>query len=181
VSINEQLPPPPGQQYYQQAPPPPQRTSGLAIAGFILAIVVAPIGFVLSLIAVFKTGAGKAKGKGLAIAGIIISLVIMAGTTVLIIAAANSTVADPGCIDGKNAIINNSATINEQTLQKTVDELNAAAAKAKHDDVKAAVQAVADDYKQMLTAVKTGQVPPNLLDKVSADGAKLDSLCTIGG
>jgi len=160
--------------------PQPQGRSGLAVAGFILAIFVAPIGFVLSLIAIFKTGAGKAKGRGLAVAGVIISLVIMAGTVIAIAAVANSTVADPGCTDGKAAIINNSANVDAASLQKTIDELNAAAAKAKHDDVRAAVKAMANDYSQMLAAVKTGKMPPNLVDQVTKDGEKLDSLCTIG-
>jgi len=182
VSINEQLPPQPGQNFDYQAPPPPpeQGRSGLAVAGFILAFLAAPIGFILSLIAIFQTGAGKAKGRGLAVAGVIISLVIMAGVVIGIAAIANSTVADPGCTDGKAAIINNSANVDAASLQKTIDELNAAAAKAKHDDVRDAMKAMANDYSQMLTAVKTGNVPPNLMDQVTKDGEKLDSLCTIG-
>jgi hypothetical protein len=184
VSINEQLPPQPGQNFNYGAPPPPmapqpQGRSGLAVAGFILAFFVPAVGFILSLIAIFKTGAGKAKGRGLAVAGVIISVVIMAGIIIGIAALANSTVADPGCTDGKAAIINNSTNVDAASLQKTIDELNAAAAKAKHDDVKAAMQAMANDYKQMLTAVKTGNVPPGLMDQVTKDGQKLDSLCTI--
>ena len=186
MSINEQLPPQqPGQNYNYGAPPPPmapqpQGRSGLAIAGFILAFLAPAIGFILSLIAVFKTGPGKARGRGLAVAGVIIGLVFTIGGIVAIAAIANSTVADPGCTDGKAAIINNSTNIDAASLQKTIDELNAAAAKAKHDDVKAAMQAMANDYKQMLTAVKTGNVPPGLMDQVTKDGQTLDSLCTIG-
>ena len=185
MSINEQLPPQPGQNFNYGAPPPPmppqpQGRSGLAIAGFILAFFLPLIGFILSLIAIFKTGAGKAKGRGLAIAGVIISVVIMAGAIIAIAAVANSTVADPGCTDGKAAIINNSANVDAASLQKTIDELNAAAAKAKHDDVKAAMVAMANDYTQMLNAVKTGNVPSGLMDQVTKDGQTLDSLCTIG-
>ena len=52
MSLDEQLPPQPGQQGF--APPPPQQgTSGLAIAGLILAFLAAPIGFILSLTAAF--------------------------------------------------------------------------------------------------------------------------------
>jgi hypothetical protein len=185
VSINEQLPPQPGQNFNYGAPPPPmapqpQGRSGLAIAGFILAFFLPLIGFILSLIAIFKTGAGKAKGRGLAVAGVIISVVIMAGAIIAIAALANSTVADPGCTDGKAAIINNSTNVDAASLQKTINELNAAAAKAKHDDVRAAMQAMSKDYSQMLSAVKTGNVPPGLMDQVTKDGQKLDSLCTIG-
>ena len=186
MSINEQLPPQPGQNFNYGAPPPPmppqpQGRSGLAIAGFILAFFLPLIGFILSLIAIFKTGAGKAKGRGLAIAGVIISVVIMAGAIIAIAAVANSTVADPGCTEGKAAILKTANTSPDAaSLQKTIDELNAAAAKAKHDDVRNAVKAMANDYTQMLTAVKTGNVPSGLMDQVTKDGQTLDSLCTIG-
>jgi low affinity Fe/Cu permease len=188
VSINEQLPPQPGQNIDFGTPPPPmipqpQERSGLAVAGFILAFVISPLGFVLSLIAIFKTGAGKAAGRGLAVAGTIIGLlgsIVWAVVIAAVFFVANSTVADPGCIEGKAAIINNSANVDAASLQKTIDQLNAAAAKAKHDDVRNAMKAMANDYSQMLTAVKTGNMPPNLMDQITKDGNKLDSLCTIG-
>ncbi|MCU7727600.1 DUF4190 domain-containing protein [Actinoplanes sp. KI2] len=185
MSINEQLPPQPGQNYNYPAPPTPQQPqgrSGLAVAGFILAIIAAPIGFILSLIAIFKTGAGKAKGRGLAVAGVIISLVLMAGGVIVGAVVLNSTYLDPGCTDGKAAIINNASTTpNAATIQKTIDELNAAAAKATHDEVRDAMTTLANDYQKVLDAAKTGSVPPSLLDQVNKDGEKIDSLCTIGG
>ena len=189
MSINEQLPPQPGQNFTYGTPPPPMASqapgrSGLATAGFILAVTVilAPVGFILSLIAIFKTGAGKAKGRGLAVAGVIISLVVMAGGIIGIAALANSTVADPGCTDGKNAILSASnASVDAASLQKTIDALNAAAAKAKHDDVRDAMKALANDYTKVLDVAKTGKSSPDLLDQISKDGEKIDSLCTIGG
>lgn len=182
MSLDEQAPSPQDQQAYPAPPPPPEPgLSGLAIAGFILAFLVAPIGFILSLIAVFKTGAGRRKGRGLAIAGVIISVLIMAGAVTAGVIAANSTVADPGCTAGKAAIIDNSATTDAKSVQATIDGLTAAVAKAKHDDVRAAVQAMADDYTQLLKAIQTGKVPAGIQQKVAADGATFDSLCTIGG
>jgi hypothetical protein len=180
VSLDEQLPPP-GQPGYPVAPPQPQRTSGLAITGFVLAFLLPLIGFILSLIAVFKTGAGRAKGRGLAIAGIIISLVIMAAGIAVIVAVSKSTVADPACAAGKSAILDNSTNVTPDTLQKTLDGLTAAAAKAKHDDVRNATKALADDYSQLLAGAKSGNVPAGLQDKLNADAAKFDSLCTING
>jgi type II secretory pathway pseudopilin PulG len=52
-----------------------QRTSGLAIAGFICAFLCSILGFVLSLLALgeINRGMGMVKGRGLAIAGIVIS------------------------------------------------------------------------------------------------------------
>lgn len=173
MSLDQQAPPP-------FTPPAPEKTSGLAIAGLILAIFVAPLGFILSLIAVFKTGAGKAKGRGLAIAGLIISVLIIGGGVAAGVALTNSTLADPGCTDGKSAILDNSTTVNAKSLQATIDGLNAAAAKAKHDNVKAATLALADDYKKLLDATKTGNIPAGLEDKITTDGNAFDKLCSVG-
>lgn len=181
MSLDELPPPPQDQQAYPAPPAPQQGTSGLAIAGLILAFLAAPIGFILSLIAVFKTGAGRRKGRGLAIAGIIVSVLIMAGAVTAGFLFANSTVADPGCVTGKAAVIDNAKTPGPKSLQATIDGLNAATAKAKHDDVRAATKALAEDYTQMLKATQTGKVPPGIQDKVAADGATFDSLCSIGG
>ena len=181
MSLEEQIPSPTDQQSPQAAPPPPQRgTSGLAIAGLILAILVAPVGFILSLIAVFKTGKGRSKGRGLAIAGVVVSALIIAGGTTLAVVAANSTVADPGCVAGKAAIIKGAKAVDAGSLQTTVDELKAAAAKAKHDDVRAAMNTLADDYTQLLDGMKSGKVPTDL-DKLTAHAETIDSLCSIGG
>src|SRR3954453_15754210 len=183
VSINEQLPPQPGQNFNYGAPPPPmapppQGRSGLALAGFILAFFVSPLGFILSLIAIFKTGAGKAAGRGLAVAGTIIGLlgsIVWPIVIATVFFVANSTVADPGCTDGKAAILSASNTNPDAaSLQKTIDELNAAAAKAKHDDVRNAMTALANDYTKVLAAAKTGNVPPTLNDQITKDGEKID-------
>lgn len=182
MSLDAQYPPP-GQTGYQTPPPAPeQKTSGLAIAGLIFAFLIAPLGFVLSLIAIAKTGTGKAKGRGLAIAGTIISILGMIGWALLItlvFAVSNSKVLDAGCTDGKDALIKSSTAVNATTVQQTIDGLTAAAAKSKHDDVKAATLALADDYKALLAGLKTGDMPADLEAKITADANKFDSFCTI--
>ena len=180
MSLDEQVPQPTGQPGFQAPPAPQQGTSGLAVAGLILAFLFAPIGFILSLIAVFKTGAGRSKGRGLAVAGLIISTVFIAGVVTVTVLTLNSKVADPGCLDGKNAIIAASKGVDQNTLKNTVEALNAAAAKAKHDDVRAAMKALADDYAQLIEAVTNGESPDALLEKIGTDGANIDKLCTIG-
>ncbi len=181
MSLDEQRPPY-GQQGYPAAPPPPQKgTSGLAIAGLILAFLLAPVGFILSLIAIFQTGKGRRKGRGLAVAGLIVSVLAIGVGTAVVVVAANSTVADPGCVAGKAAIISGAEKVDEASLQTTIDGLKAAAAKAKHDDVRAAMLALADDYTQLVNGMKTGTLPPGIEAKVTADGNKIDSLCSIGG
>ena len=183
MSLDEQLPQFPGQPGepgYPDAPPQPQRTSGLAITGFILAFLLPGIGFILSLIAVFKTGAGKAKGRGLAIAGIIISVVIMGVLVVVVVAASKSTVADPGCVAGKEAILNGAKDPSPDSLKSTINDLNAAAAKAKHSDVRDAMKTLADDYNTLLTGAANGKIPAGIQTKIGADGDKIDSLCSFG-
>jgi len=180
MSLDEQPPHPYGQQGYPPPAPPQRGTSGLAIAGLILAFLMAPIGFILSLIAVFKTGRGRSKGRGLAVAGLIVSVLIIAGGTTVAVLVANSTVADPGCVDGKAAILNSASNVDPTSLKTTIDELNAAAAKAEHDNVRAAMKALADDYSQMREAMTTGKIPAGLQEKVTADANAIDVLCTIG-
>jgi hypothetical protein len=178
VSLDEHLTP--GQENFQ-APAAPRSTSGLAIAGLIFAFLIAPVGLILSLIAIFKTGpAPRKKGRGLAIAGLIISLLAIGGGVAAVFAVTSSTVADAGCIDGKKAILDGSEKIDAASLQKTVDGLNAAAAKSKHADVSAAMTALSGDYTQLINAMKTGKVPAGLEDKITTDAKKIDSLCSIG-
>lgn len=172
-------PPQPG--YAAAPPPPPRKTSGLAVVGFILAILIAPIGFLLSLIAIFKTGPNRAKGRGLAVTGLIVSVLVMGILTSVGVWVAGSRVFDPGCVAGKEAMLNAPQTADPASFQKIIDELKAATAKAEHDDVRVALQAITDDFTQLLNAMKTGEVPPGIEAKVDTDATKIDSLCTIGG
>jgi hypothetical protein len=177
------------------APAPQQGTNGLAIAGLILAFVIAPIGFILSLIGLIQAKQRRQKGKGLAITGIIVSvLAIVIGVTTVVVVMATvgknvSTIADPGCTTGKTALLDNEsktsssdpATLKEG-LQSTIDGLNSAAAKAKHDNVRNTAKAVSNDYSQLLQALNTGTQPSaGLEEKMQADGNEFDKLCTLGG
>ncbi|MFG1603736.1 DUF4190 domain-containing protein [Actinoplanes sp. NPDC049265] len=173
MSLDEHAPP-------HQSPPPQPGTSGLAVAGLILAFLLAPIGFILSLIAIFKTGPGRRKGRGLAVAGLVISLLAIGGAVTAGLVIANSTVADPGCTEAKAAILDSPSAADPASLQATVDKLNAAAGKAKHDDVKVATKAVADDYAKMVEGVKAGKLPDGINEKLQADAEAFDKLCTVG-
>ena len=170
-------PPPPG----YPAPPQQQKFSGLAIAGFILSFLGGLLGFVLSLIAIFQTGKGKKRGRGLAVAGVIISVVVAGLSIVVVTKINNSTIADPACANGKNAILNNSQSdLTPDKVQSIISGLNAAAAEAKHDDVRTAMKAASADYSQLLQAMKTGNPPAGLEDKLTTDLNAIDDLCTIG-
>ncbi|MFI5908472.1 DUF4190 domain-containing protein [Dactylosporangium sp. NPDC051541] len=166
--------------YYGAPAPGKRRTSGLAVAGLVFAFVGPPVGFILSLIAVFKTGAGKAAGRGLAIAGLVISLLIMGGAIAAVVTLSNSTLADPGCTTGKDVILTNAAGVNDpQALQSMIDGLNKAAAEAKHDNVRDAMKALADDYTALQQGVSSGQLPPDIMTRVTTDAQKIDELCSV--
>ena len=185
--------PAPGQ--YAGGPTPyqpsaPQGTSGLAIAGLVLAFLFAPIGFVLSLIAFFTTGGGKKKGRGLAAGGLVISLVSMgiAGVLYTTVFKNAKTLVDPGCTQGKEVILANAdlggagdPTATKTKLETLISGLDKAAASARDDEVKAAMSALRDDYRQLLQGLETGQMSSGLIAKVTTDGNKIDELCTIGG
>ncbi|GII25228.1 DUF4190 domain-containing protein [Planosporangium mesophilum] len=177
------------------APAPEQGTNGLAIAGLILAFLIAPVGFVLSIIALIQTRKRQQKGRGLAIAGVIVSVLSMLASIAIVVAIFATvgknvaTVTDPGCVSGKEAITKAASAptstdpdTTKAQLQAAVDELNAAAAKAEHDNVRQAMKALADDYSAIVTAINTGTTPASdLMDKVETDANKIDELCTIGG
>jgi hypothetical protein len=189
--VGAPAPPPGGDPSF--APTPPTRTTnGLAIAGFILAFLIAPIGLILSIVGLIQAGKRQQKGKVLAAFGIVISLVIIAAFTVGIVLAGKkvATLADPGCTTGRAAIFDNATKAAEATdpatmkagLQATIDGLNSAAAKAKHDNVRDAMKVLANDYTQVLQAVNSGVAPDaGLSEKIAADANKIDSLCSLGG
>jgi hypothetical protein len=170
------------------APAPKQGTSGLAVAGLILAFLIAPLGFLLSLIAVFKTGKGRAGGRGLAITGVVLGLVFSIGGGVVIAKALDkvTTIADPGCTLAKSAINDNEAGLSNSTtitatLPKVIAGLTDAEAKAKHDDVRAAVKVLKDDYTAALEGVNTGKLPDDFVTKSDADTDAFNKICSLEG
>jgi hypothetical protein len=178
---------------YQTPPPPVQQgSSGLAITGFILAFLLPPIGLVLSLIGLMTTARARRKGKGLAIAGLVISLILTGGLVAAGVAVAKyggnlSTVVDPGCTAGKAAIFEGAKVTSStdiaatrKSIEDTIAGLKDAAAKAKHDNVRDAMNALADDYTQLLQGIDTGNISNDLAARIAADGQTIDSLCTFG-
>jgi hypothetical protein len=135
-----------------------------------------------------QAGKRGQKGKGLALAGIIVSVLLMIGSGVLVAVTASKVtkLADPGCTTGKSAVLDNQSKVSnpdtiKDGLTATITGLNSAAAKARHDDVRDAMKALADDYSQMLNAINTATPPSSeLTDKIVKDGGQVDSLCSIG-
>jgi uncharacterized protein HemX len=177
------------------APETSSQRNGLAIAGFILAIVAFPVGLVLSLIALVQTFRRNQKGKVLAVLGTVISLaeltvlVVALGFVVGTVSQNASTLLDPGCTQGKAVILENDQapeTEDPEVLIQQMDELVAgldeAAAQAKSDEVRAALLALRDDYAELSEDLSEGTMPePGYMQRVLEHGNAIDELCTLGG
>jgi hypothetical protein len=179
-----QYPAPPA---FPTAPEPPKRGNGIAIAGLILAFLVAPVGLILSIIGLVRSG--QRGRRGIAIAGLVISLIFTGiGAAIAVVALKNiNTVLDPGCTTAKSAILDNDTSASDpatlkRSLQATISGLTDAENKAQHDNVRTAVKNVLDDYQQLLNSVNSRTQPPaGLEDKLTADANAIDNLCTVGG
>ena len=157
--------------------PPQKQSNGLAIAGLILAILVWPVGLILSIIALVKSKGLGGAGKTPAIIGLIISLILGAGTVALVAVAAKSTAADPGCISAESSINdltpkltadesklsadsgNSTATQADLTtliadMQSVKTDLDNAEGLATHDSVKAAIGKMDTDLGTFLTGMQ---------------------------
>lgn len=177
------------------APQTPPQRNGLAIAGFILAIVAFPIGLILSLIALVQTSRKKQKGKVLATLGVIISLAELAVVIFVIVLAVRTvapnagTLLDPGCTEGKEvtqafdaAMDTDDIEVMKTELQTAIDGLDQAAEHAKTDKVRTALQALSADYQELLDALENQtETPTDLEARESAHVDAINDLCTIGG
>lgn len=77
--------------------PAARRTSTTAVLGLLLALVLPPLGLVLSAVAVRGTGAYRARGRGLAVAGVVLSGIGTSVWAVVLVAAlaGGGTALDP--------------------------------------------------------------------------------------
>jgi hypothetical protein len=96
-----------------------RQTNPMAKAGLILAILVWPIGLVLSVIALFKASKRGGAGWTAGIWGVLISLVL-ASVTVFLVSSSNSHGSDPGC-----RIINPNAPDLDGAIQNDESQLAA--------------------------------------------------------
>jgi hypothetical protein len=196
-----QQPPYPQEPYPQQpyeqpaAPaygymPPPPKKNGVAIWAIVLAILLPGIGFILSIIALVRSG--QRGRRALSIVALVISVLLSSAYTFAIYKVATSNIAtaiDPGCRAAITAVNDNNtratssdAVTAKQGLLATVDGLNSAISQSQHANVKQAVTTLRDDYTGMLNAVSgTAPVPPGLQDKLNTDTDAVNALCAVGG
>lgn len=181
----EPVPVPVGYGYgYGYPPAGPTSTSSVAIVAVCL-FWVPVVGLVLAVIGMVKTARGKARGRGVAITALVLSILVTAGAVLVGVAIGSKTSAlDPGCTHGKRAVLEQSKQIEADSkkgdqgavhadFQTLVNQLAKAASEADRDDVRAAVQAVHDDYAALVDG--SGDQA-----KLAADLQQMDHLCTIG-
>ncbi|MFD0631413.1 hypothetical protein ACFQ9X_07010 [Catenulispora yoronensis] len=121
----------------------------------------------------------------MAITALVLSIIVTAIAVLVGVAIGSKTSAlDPGCTHGKRAVLEQGkqmeadekkgdAAAVRADFQSVIDQLAAAASESKRDDVRAAVQAVHDDYAGALAGTMDSS-------KLEADLAQMDHLCTIG-
>jgi hypothetical protein len=175
--------PPPGA--VEPPPPAPKRGNAPAILSIVL-FFLPVIGLVLSIIGLVR--AGRRGRRAAAIIGLILAILVNLFTAFSIVAVNLTnlnTASDPGCRAVHTTLTNTTAERDDPAtfkagLQDTIDGLTAAAAKADHANVNAAILTMRDDYTGLLNDVNTGTQPSQSeTDKASHDADQLDALCTL--
>lgn len=187
----------------------PPRSNGLALAGAIVCFIPV-LGLILSIIGRARAnslgGAGKVAGN----VGIVLSLLFTGGAGFAVYKIGNSTAADPACISAEADTVKLTSTLNAdaQALQDAESsgdsaklqsagqkfisdmrnlqqQLEAAQAKATHDNVRQAIQTFDTDLGTFLTGLQKvlsgdssgGTAVTQTADKLQTDGDAVDNLC----
>jgi hypothetical protein len=185
--MSTQLQPATFQPGHALLPPRPQPgTNGLAIAGLVLAVLLAPVGLILSVVGLVQARRRGEKGRGLAITGILVSTLLTASVGVAAHAAYEnvSTLIDPGCTVANSTMRDNHDMVRSpatllEGLRAIAVGLASAERQAKDDEVRAAVQALRRDYSRLIASVEAGQAPdPSLASALKTEAADFDALCS---
>jgi hypothetical protein len=120
------------------------------------------------------------RGRRLAVVGAVILVIVVGLIIALVVHHNSSTALDPGCAKGNDAISKIAANPTPDQLPTVIAELNTAAGQAKSDDVRAAMQTLADDATKVLNDAKAQKAPDAAqLQKLTADGVAINTLCTV--
>ena len=155
--------------------PPVKRDNGVAVVGFTLAVIVPPLGLIVSIIGLTKSKALGGAGKTLSVAGIVVSLLVGAGIGTLV-AIAGPAAPDPGCITAqvtsqdRNTISADEAAMSRDQnsplavradvrhfvvyLRSLETRFTTAEAQARNQSVKAALSTLASDLKTVTSGVQ---------------------------
>ena len=168
------------------APPAPPASNGLSVAALILGILpTAIIGLIVGIIALVKAGKTGA-GKAMAWIGIVLSILWTAGWIVFGVAAGHNVAQrlDPGClsIESQTALAtkmqhDTDPAEMQKDIQQLITELKADQAKTKSAKVRTALANFEKDFEDLQTAMQTGNVPPDLVGRLTTDGKAVDTAC----
>lgn len=131
--------------YGYPMPPVQKQSNGLAIAGFVLAFLFSPLGLILSIIGLVRSGKLGGAGKKFALSGVILSIVFCALSIFLIAKVSGSTAEDPGCTTAESSL-----TALEPQMTSVETQLSA-------DESSSDVAAVKTDLNSMVTYLQTAQ------------------------
>ncbi|MGH3257634.1 MAG: hypothetical protein ACRDOU_19965 [Streptosporangiaceae bacterium] len=146
----------------------------------VLAILIWPLGLIFSIIGLVKSKARAGVGRVLSIVGIIVALIIGAGSVGLVVVAARSPAADPGCLAAENdaRVLTSKITADDNAInrdegntsaertdiqrfisdtQTLQSELNAARAEAHHQSVQAKIGAMSTDLGIVVSSLQAVQ------------------------
>jgi hypothetical protein len=128
----------------------------------------------------------------LAVLGLIISLLITGGVVSIFYVVKDkvrniSTITDPGCIKGKEVILENGDLGGDEgqlkvKLTAVISGMDSAVAAAENADVRAAMKALGDDCRQLEAAANGGdRGPADLEAGIKTHADRVGELCTLGG
>jgi hypothetical protein len=168
----------PTYQPVQPQPPATKQTNGFAIAALIFGIIGGSIlGLIFGIIGL-RRSKSTGTGRGMSIAGIVLSVLwlIAAIAIVIVVATAASKQADPGCVQYRS-IVDSSAVTDPSSFGSIADQLRDAAAKAENAEAKAAIGTLAEDFDNLVAAIQSGNLPPNLEAELTAHEEAANSAC----
>lgn len=114
--------------HFVQPPPAPLGTDPVSVLGLVFAFLFWPLGLVLSLVGLSRTGRGKRPGRGLAVAGTIVSAlagVVAVLVIALMVGAANQAAQD---LDAAAVQFEEDMAELDAELEAAADDLDAVAA-----------------------------------------------------
>jgi hypothetical protein len=143
----------------------------------VLAILIWPLGLIFSIVGLVKSKARAGAGRVLSIVGIVLALLVGAASVGLVVVAAKSPAADPGCISAERAahsltgqitaddkaISRDSGNASAQRadiqrfindMQTLQSELNAAQAESQHASVRAKIGVMSADLGIVVSDLK---------------------------
>lgn len=156
-----------------------QQSNPLAKPGLILAILVWPVGLVLSAIALVKARSRGGEGQLTAILGLL-SGVILAVTTFAVVGTLENgpTPGDPGCTAAKAPVLAFRANGTDTTLlTNDATALQQAIGKASSQQVKSAIDAVHNTEQLYIQQLQSQNLSPVAGQQLDENLADLNRIC----